>query len=79
MADFCRRCAHYYNNPLADLGIKELEIEENFEQWVLCEGCGMILLVNENGKEIVYRPDRTTYFFESENEPRKPESEENNF
>lgn len=54
MADFCQKCADELGFP-PDLTIKELDIPVGHESQELCEGCGIIFVMNIKGKEIIQR------------------------
>jgi len=60
MAEFCRKCANNLGFE-PDLTVEALEIPIGHYKWVLCEGCGTIVVVNsrEHG-EVVLRPEKLT-------------------
>jgi Pyruvate/2-oxoacid:ferredoxin oxidoreductase delta subunit len=56
MSEFCRKCAEQHGFA-PDLTIEQLGIDPGHYSWDLCEGCGYILVANQDGKEVVYRAD----------------------
>ncbi len=56
MAEFCRNCAEKLGFE-PDLTIEALKIEPGYGLYVICEGCDLICLVNNEGKEVISHPN----------------------
>ena len=57
MAEFCQKCADNLGFPEADLTIQKLDVKHKHYCVALCEGCGMIFVVNLNDIEVIYRSE----------------------
>ena len=56
MAEFCKKCADELGFP-PDLTIDRMGVKDAHFATCLCEGCGSIFVMNDGGKEIVFRSD----------------------